>query len=83
MGLLLHGTNILPKTNTSCYLVKEEATLNDIRLIVVKSVVKASLTFPPTQPVRNYRLGPSICSIPSDASGHWLQNRTEPGRSVL
>lgn len=83
MELLLHGTNILHKTNTSCYLAKEEATLSVIRLIVVKSAVKASLTLPPTHLVRNYRSGPSICSITSDAPGHWLQNRTEPRRNVL
>lgn len=39
--------NIFHKTNTSCYLAKEEATLKVIKLIVVKSVVRVSLTLFP------------------------------------
>lgn len=49
MELLLHDTNILHKTNTSCYLAKEEAPLQVVRLIVVKSAVKVSLALP--QPI--------------------------------
>ena len=84
MELLSHDTNILYKTNTSCYLAKEEATLKVIRLIVVKSAVKVSLTLPPTHLVRNHRSGPSIHSVTFDAPGHWLQTRVgEPKMSTL
>ena len=60
MELLLHDTNIFHKTNTSCYLAKEEATVKVIRLFVVKSAVQVSFTLhPPSHLGRNHRSGPS------------------------
>ena len=58
MELLLHDTNIFHKTNTSCYLAKEEATVKVIRLFVVKSAVQVSFTLhPPPHLGRNHRSG--------------------------
>lgn len=74
MELLLHDTNIFHKTNTSCYLAKEEATLKVIRLIVVKSAVKVSLTLSPNPSGEKPQVW-AIRSIISDAPRHWLQNR--------
>lgn len=72
MELLLHDTNILHKTNTSCYLAKEEAPLQVIRLIVVKSAVKVSLALP--QPIWcEPQAGPSAGSRAPEAPGHGLQ----------
>lgn len=74
MGLLLHDTNIFHKTNTSCYLAKEEATLKVIRLIVVKSAVKVSLTLSPSPSGEKPQVW-AIRSMTSAAPGHWLQSR--------
>lgn len=47
-GFYYCDTNIFHKTNTSCYLEKEEATVKVIKLIVFMSVVKVSLTLSPS-----------------------------------
>lgn len=67
-------TNIFHKTNTSGYLANEEATLKVIRLIVVKTVVKVSLTLSPYPSSEKPQVW-AIHSKTSDALGHWLQRR--------
>lgn len=83
MELLLHDTNIFHKTNTSCYLAKEDATLKVIELIVVKSAVKVSLTLSPN-PFGEKPQVWAVHSITSDAPWHWLQKSgdTEKERAV-
>lgn len=76
MELLLHDTNIFHKTNTSCYLAKEEATVKVIRLIVVRSAVQVSFPPPPPALSEKPQLW-AICSISSDALGPRQDGRIE------